>query len=77
MNSYQRLACMAHSGIPWIDATFDWCVRLLVHVAKLLGITYEEINVYLFVFALPLVLAISLIANAVLLIALARSKGGR
>ena len=33
---------MANSGIPWIDAIFDWCVILLYDVAAQLGITYEE-----------------------------------
>ena len=36
---------MASSGIPWIDNVFDWFVIALVECAKLLGITYEEINV--------------------------------
>ena len=40
---------MANSGIYWIDVTFDWCVRLLYRTADLLGITYEEINIWLFV----------------------------
>jgi hypothetical protein len=47
---------MANSGIAWIDAWFDFCVILLVDVAKWLGITYEEINVYLFCIILPIVL---------------------
>ena len=47
---------MANSGIYWIDVTFNWCVRLLYEVAGWLGITYEEINVWLFVIALPIVL---------------------
>jgi len=45
---------MANSGIYWIDFTFDWCVRLLYQVAQLIGITYEEINVWLFVIVFPL-----------------------
>lgn len=44
---------MANSGIYWIDCTFDWCVRLLYQVAQLIGITYEEINVWLFVIVFP------------------------
>ena len=46
---------MANSGIPWIDNVFDWSVIALVECAKLLGITYEEINVWLFCVAWPLV----------------------
>ena len=40
---------MANSGIVWVDAVFDWCVRLLYEMAALIGMTYEEINVYIFV----------------------------
>lgn len=58
---------MANSGIPWIDAVFDWCVILLYDTANLLGITYEEINVWLFVIILPLVLIISISLNLILL----------
>ena len=36
---------MANSGIYWIDVVFDFCVKLLNHAARILGITYEEINV--------------------------------
>ena len=45
---------MAESGILWIDITFDWCVIFLYWVASKLNITYEEINVYLFCIAWPL-----------------------
>ena len=54
---------MANSGIVWIDIVFDWCVILLYNVAHYLGITYEEINVYLFVFILPLTLMMSIALN--------------
>ena len=45
---------MANSGIVWIDETFNFCVRLLYDLGSLLGITYEEINVWLFVVIWPL-----------------------
>ena len=45
---------MAASGIYWIDLTFNWCVIILAWVASQLGITYEEINVYLFCIIWPL-----------------------
>ena len=54
---------MANSGIMWIDVTFDWCVRLLYFVANWLGLTYEEINVWLFVIILPIILILSLGLN--------------
>lgn len=57
---------MANSGIYWIDVTFDYCVLLLYRVAELLGITYEEINVWLFVVGLPLLVFVSLSINVIL-----------
>ena len=45
---------MANSGIEWIDITFNFCVRLLYDVGGLIGITYEEINVWLFVVIWPI-----------------------
>ena len=59
---------MANSGIYWIDVTFNWCVRLLYEIASWLGITYEEINVWLFVVVMPVVLMVSLTLNFVLII---------
>ena len=54
---------MANSGIVWIDITYDFCVLLLIEIAKMIGISYEEINVWLFVIFLPLVLAVSIFLN--------------
>ena len=45
---------MANSGIIWIDETFNFCVRLLYDIGGVLGITYEEINVWLFVIIWPI-----------------------
>ena len=39
---------MANSGIVWIDEIFNFCVYLLYDLASIIGITYEEINVWLF-----------------------------
>jgi hypothetical protein len=58
---------MANSGVVWIDIVFNWCVRLLYDVAGSLGISYEEINVYLFVILGPLFLLLSLSLNLYLL----------
>ena len=44
----------ANSGVKWVDRTFDFCVELLVDSARFLGISYEEINVWLFVVIWPL-----------------------
>ena len=54
---------MANSGINWIDITFDWCVNFLYKVAGLLGISYEEINIWLFVIIGPISLSISIFLN--------------
>ena len=45
---------MANSGIQWIDYIFNLAVRWLYACADVLGITYEEINVWLFCIAWPL-----------------------
>lgn len=65
---------MANSGIPWIDQWFDWCVVLLVDIAKFLGVTYEEVNVWLFCVALSLVLVVSFGLNVVLTLKLLRAR---
>ena len=54
---------MANSGIYWIDITFDWCVNLLNKIADILGISYEEINVWLFVIIGPTLFSISIYLN--------------
>lgn len=67
---------MASSGIPWIDAVFDWCVILLFDIAGVLGITYEEINVWLFVIIGPALFALSVGLNVVQAIQLHRARDG-
>ena len=65
--SHNASAQWGNSGKQWIDVTFDWCIQLLLNVADYLGITYEEINIWLFVIILPLVLFLSLALNIYLL----------
>ena len=57
----------ANSGIAWIDFVFDECVHLLYVWADMLGITYEEINVWLFVIIGPTMLVLSVGFNLHLL----------
>ena len=45
---------MGNSGIEWIDLTFNFCVNFLYDIGGLLGITYEEINVWMFVVIWPI-----------------------
>jgi len=37
-----------------MDRIFDWCVRVLVYWAGMVGITYKEINVWVFVIIWPI-----------------------
>ena len=36
-----------------MDKIFDWCVNVLVYWANILGMTYKEINVWVFVIIWP------------------------
>lgn len=45
---------MANSGIEWVDIVFNWCVRLLYDWATFFGITYEEINIWIFIVVWPI-----------------------
>ena len=64
MNEYIRAHnTMGESGIEWIDLVFRFCVIFLVEVSKLLGVSYEELNIWLFVIILPLILIISFTLN--------------
>ena len=70
----QAIVMMGDSGIAWIDLVFRVCVILLVEFAKIIGITYEELNVFLFVITFPAVIIISLTLNVVLVIKLSSAK---
>ena len=48
-----------------MDVIFDWCVAVLVYFANVLGITYKEINVWVFVIIWP-ILTLALIALLVI-----------
>ena len=47
-----------------MDQIFDWCVHLLVYGANLLGLTYKEINVWVFVILWPIVTGLLLMIIA-------------
>lgn len=51
------------SGIGWIDALFDLCVAILVWLAQLFGVSYNEINIWIFCVIWPIftVLLIALV----------------
>ena len=52
---------MASSGILWIDWVFDAAVRGLYTCAEFFGITYEEINVWIFCIGWPLSMIVAAI----------------
>ena len=64
---------MANSGIYWIDIIYDFCVQLLIDTARFLGISYEEINVWLFCVIWPL-LSLVLFAEVIRLRVIQKSK---
>ena len=37
-----------------MDQIFDWCVNVLVYWAGIFGVTYKEINVWVFVIIWPI-----------------------
>ena len=41
-----------------MDQIFDWCVGVLVYWANVVGITYKEINVWVFVIIWPVLTVI-------------------
>lgn len=42
------------SEIEWINQVFYFCVQLLIDAAKIMGISYEEINVWIFCVIWPI-----------------------
>ena len=54
---------MGESGINWIDMIFNICVIGLVDLASILGITYEEVNVWLFVIIWPVLTVYLIVRN--------------
>ena len=44
---------MGDSGIDWIDAVFRVCVYALVDLSELVGISYEAINIWIFIIIQP------------------------
>ena len=54
MNKYiDAYNSMGNSGFELIDFTFKVCVIFLVDLANLIGISYEAINIIIFVFLQP------------------------
>ena len=54
MNKYiDAYNSMGNSGFELIDFVFKVCVIVLVDLANLIGISYEVINIIIFVFLQP------------------------
>ena len=53
---FRALKTMGGSRINWIDAIFRYCVVLLVDLAKVLGISYEALNIWVFIIIQPLLI---------------------
>ena len=58
---FRALKTVGGSGVNWIDAIFRYCVVLLVDLARVLGISYEALNIWVFVIIQPLIIVILLI----------------
>ena len=59
MDKYtQALNSMGESGVAWVDTIFKICVYILVDLADLIGISYEAINILIFVIIQPLLIII-------------------
>lgn len=37
-----------------MDQIFDWCVGVLIYWANIFGVTYKEINIWVFVIIWPI-----------------------
>jgi len=45
-----------------MDRIFNWCVNLLEIIAEKLNLTYEQINVIIFVIIIPIIILALIIA---------------
>jgi hypothetical protein len=62
-NEYlEALNTLGASGDATIDYIFQMCVAFLSDLAKLIGISYEEINIWIFIVIWP-ILTVYLIAR--------------
>jgi len=57
----RALKTIGGSGVNWIDAIFRYCVVLLVNVAKALGISYEALNIWMFIIIQPTIIVILMV----------------
>ncbi len=60
-----------------IDAVFDLCVWLLYRLAGLLGVSYQAVNVWIFVVIWPLLTVALAMVVVVQQLKIRRLRGGR
>ena len=53
---FRAVKTVGGSGVNWIDAIFRYCVVLLVNMAKVIGISYEALNIWVFIIVQPLII---------------------
>ena len=53
---FRALRTMGGSGVNWIDAIFRYCVVLLVNIADIFGISYEALNIWVFIIIQPIII---------------------
>ena len=53
---FRALKTVGGSVVNWIDAIFRYCVVLLVNMAKVIGISYEALNIWVFIIVQPLII---------------------
>ena len=59
MDKYtQAFNSMGESGVGWVDTIFRVCVYILVDLSEIIGISYEAINIWIFVIIQPLLILI-------------------
>jgi hypothetical protein len=74
-NEYVRaFNTLGDSGIEWIDTAFKLCVMLLVDLSKILGVTYEELNIWIFVIIWPLLTIFETLLIVILFIKLRKAN---
>ena len=55
---FRALKTIGGSGVNWIDAIFRYCVVLLVNIANVFGISYEALNIWVFIILQPIIILI-------------------
>ena len=55
---FRALKTIGGSGVNWIDAIFRYCVVLLINIANVFGISYEALNIWVFIILQPIIILI-------------------